>query len=46
MQRFSALSLAKSVEESIAYPLRQRQLVLELRGCRTPHNPEEALRNE
>ena len=31
MQRFSALSLAKSVEESIAYPLRQRQLVLELR---------------
>ncbi len=22
------------------------ELVLELRGCRTPHNPEEALRNE
>ena len=31
MQRFSALALAKSVEESMAYPMRQRQLVLELR---------------
>lgn len=31
MQRLSTLSLAKSVEESIAYPLKQRQLVLELR---------------
>ncbi len=31
MQRFSALLLAKQVEESIAFPLRQRQLVMELR---------------
>lgn len=31
MQRFSALALAKSVEESMAYPMKQRQLVLELR---------------
>ena len=31
MKRFSALALAKSVEESIAYPLKQRKLVLELR---------------
>lgn len=31
MQRFSALALAKAVEESIAFPLKQRQLVLELR---------------
>lgn len=28
---FSALALAKAVEESVAYPLRQKQLVLELR---------------
>ena len=31
MQRFSALALAKGVEESLSYPMRQRQLVLELR---------------
>ncbi len=31
MQRFSALLLAKQVEQSIAFPLRQRQLVMELR---------------
>ncbi len=31
MQRFSALALAKSVEESISYPMRQRKLVMELR---------------
>lgn len=31
MRSFSALDLAKSVEESIAYPLKQRKLVLELR---------------
>lgn len=31
MQRFSALALARSVEESMAYPMKQRQLVLELR---------------
>lgn len=31
MQRFSALALAKGVEESISYPMRQRKLVLELR---------------
>lgn len=31
MQRFSALLLARQVEESIAFPLRQRQLVMELR---------------
>ena len=31
MQRFSALALARSVEESISYPLKQRKLVLELR---------------
>ena len=31
MQRFSTLALAKAVEESMAYPMKQRQLVLELR---------------
>ena len=31
MQSFSALALARSVEESIRYPMKQRQLVLELR---------------
>ena len=31
MQRLSTLALAKSVEESMAYPMKQRQLVLELR---------------
>ncbi len=31
MQRFSTLSLAKAVEESMAYPMKQRQLVLEVR---------------
>lgn len=31
MQRFSALALAKTVEESMGYPMRQRKLVLELR---------------
>ena len=31
MQRFSALALARSVEESVAFPMKQRQLVLELR---------------
>ena len=31
MRRFSALALAKSVEESMDYPMKQRQLVLELR---------------
>lgn len=31
MQRFSALALAQSVEESMAYPMKQRQLVLEVR---------------
>ena len=31
MQRFSALDLAKRVEESADYPMKQRQLVLELR---------------
>lgn len=31
MRSFSALALARSVEESIAYPLKQRKLVLELR---------------
>lgn len=31
MQPFSALALARAVEESIAFPLKQRQLVLELR---------------
>jgi len=31
MRSFSALALAKTVEESIAYPLKQRKLVLELR---------------
>lgn len=31
MRRFAAQSLASAVEESISYPLKQRQLVLELR---------------
>ena len=31
LQRLSTLQLAKNVEESMAYPMKQRQLVLELR---------------